>query len=142
MKRADKRADFRRLAELRLREAKVLLDRRYYAGAYYLAGYAVECALKACVAKLTMRYDFPDKNLAQRSHTHDLEKLVDVALLKTHFDIERHSNKYFDSNWNIAKRWSEEARYAVGISASSATELYAAITDPTNGVMQWLRKYW
>jgi HEPN domain-containing protein len=38
------RADFQKLAELRIREAKVLLDSKHYEGAYYLAGYAVECA--------------------------------------------------------------------------------------------------
>jgi HEPN domain-containing protein len=49
------RADLQQLAELRITEAKVLLDNGFYAGAYYLAGYAVECALKACIAKLTNR---------------------------------------------------------------------------------------
>jgi HEPN domain-containing protein len=33
----------------------VLLEAGLYAGAYYLAGYAVECALKACIAKKTAR---------------------------------------------------------------------------------------
>jgi HEPN domain-containing protein len=45
------RSDFHRLTEIRIKEAKVLLDRKCYEGAYYLAGYAVECALKACIAK-------------------------------------------------------------------------------------------
>jgi HEPN domain-containing protein len=47
------RADFHKLAEIRIKEARVLLDRKCYAGAYYLAGYAVECALKACIARKT-----------------------------------------------------------------------------------------
>lgn len=42
-------------------------------------GYAVECALKACVAKQVRRYDFPDKKLANEAFTHDLEKLVRVS---------------------------------------------------------------
>jgi len=33
----------------------------FFDGAYYLAGYAVECAIKACIAKGTRRYEFPDK---------------------------------------------------------------------------------
>jgi hypothetical protein len=45
------RRDFRTLAELRAEEARVLLRSRRQLGAYYLAGYAVECALKACIAK-------------------------------------------------------------------------------------------
>src|SRR5439155_18484686 len=55
------RADFHKLTEIRMREAKVLLARKCYEGAYYLAGYAVECALKACIAKRTQAHDFPPK---------------------------------------------------------------------------------
>jgi HEPN domain-containing protein len=39
------------LSKVRLKEATALLNLRMYDGAYYLAGYAVECALKACIAK-------------------------------------------------------------------------------------------
>ena len=44
------RADFQRLADVRIDEAGVLLAAGRWSGAYYLAGYAVECALKACIA--------------------------------------------------------------------------------------------
>jgi HEPN domain-containing protein len=44
------RNDLMRLSRLRIREARVLLEAGEFPGAYYLAGYAVECALKACVA--------------------------------------------------------------------------------------------
>jgi HEPN domain-containing protein len=92
MQLADRRADFKRLAELRLREAKVLLAKRYYAGAYYLAGYAVECALKACIAQRTRRYDFPDRKRGQDSHTHNLSQLVGVAQLQLALNNELSSN--------------------------------------------------
>ena len=77
------RRDLQRLAGVRISEAKALLDRRLYSGAYYLAGYAVECGLKACVAKRTRRYDFPDRKLASDSFTHNLNALVGVAGLQT-----------------------------------------------------------
>src|SRR5690242_7885063 len=48
--------DFKKLAEIRMAEARTLLKARHYDGAYYLAGYAVECALKACIAKRTKKY--------------------------------------------------------------------------------------
>jgi HEPN domain-containing protein len=54
------RYDFQKLARIRLEEAKVLLRHGKYEGCYYLCGYAVEFALKACIAKMTERYDFPD----------------------------------------------------------------------------------
>jgi HEPN domain-containing protein len=47
------RTDLQQLAELRIKEARILLDGDSYSGAYYLAGYAIECALKACIAKRT-----------------------------------------------------------------------------------------
>jgi HEPN domain-containing protein len=64
-----------------LKEAKALLDAGLPDGAYYLAGYAVECALKACIAKSTLRYDFPDKTTVDKSYTHSLTQLVGVANL-------------------------------------------------------------
>ena len=53
------RRDFRRLAEEQLRDARVLMAGRRYAAAYYLAGYAIECGLKACVARQVKQYEFP-----------------------------------------------------------------------------------
>ncbi len=38
-----------------------MLNAGYPDGAYYPAGYSVECGLKACIAKGVQRYDFPDK---------------------------------------------------------------------------------
>jgi HEPN domain-containing protein len=55
------RTEFQSLAEVRIREAKALLDAGLWDGAYYLAGYAVECALKACIAKRTRAEDFPPR---------------------------------------------------------------------------------
>ncbi len=51
-------------------------------GAYYLADYAVECALKACIAKGTQRGDFPDKKTVDSSYTHNLNDLIKVARLE------------------------------------------------------------
>lgn len=53
------RYDLQRLADLRAAEARLLLDNGYWSGAYYLAGYAVECGLKACIARRVREFDFP-----------------------------------------------------------------------------------
>ncbi len=76
-----KRQDFQELATIRLKEARVLLEARCWEGAYYLGGYVVECALKACIAKQTEQYDFPDKKRVNDSHTHDLQELIRVGQL-------------------------------------------------------------
>ncbi len=70
------RSDLQRLALVRLDEAKALLDAGYWDGAYYLAGYVVECALKARIARQVQRYDFPDSNLAEKVH---VRKPVDLS---------------------------------------------------------------
>ena len=63
------RAEFQELANERLEEAKALLDVGKWNGAYYLAGYAVEIALKACIIKTLMSTDaFPEKEFSMELH--------------------------------------------------------------------------
>jgi len=60
-------------------DANLLLDNGQYDGGYYLAGYAVECALKAVIAARTRQHEFPDLNLAKKVYTHDLKELLDAS---------------------------------------------------------------
>lgn len=76
------KSEFEQLVSVRLSEGKTLLEQGLYQGAYYLVGYAVECALKAVIAKETKQYDFPDKTFAAKCFTHDLTHLVGLAGLK------------------------------------------------------------
>ena len=69
------RIDLQNLANVRLAEvASSLLLAGHPNGAYYLAGYSVECALKAVIASQTQLHDFPDKQRAIDSFVHDLER--------------------------------------------------------------------
>jgi len=69
---ADNRRDFQRLARMRLGEARVLIRHRNFEGAYYLTGLAVECAVKACIAKNKKRHDFPpDQTTLRDIYTHN-----------------------------------------------------------------------
>lgn len=78
---AQNRLEFQQIANERFIDAKALLAAGRYNGAYYLAGYAVECALKARIAKLTQAGDFPPKT-RDGYYIHDLEKLAVTAGLK------------------------------------------------------------
>ena len=49
------------LSETRIREAELLFNDDKFGGAYYLAGYSIECALKACICKQVKEFDFPNK---------------------------------------------------------------------------------
>ena len=136
------RNDLQTLSRDRLADARVLLRSDRHAGAYYLAGYAVECALKACIARQTSRYDFPEKKLANDCHTHDLSRLVGIAGLKTRLESALAADSGFELNWAIVKDWSEEDRYNSTISAAEARDLYSAITARRTGIMSWLRNHW
>ena len=97
------RKNFQSIARLRRSEAASLLKTRYYAGAYYLIGYAVECGLMTCIAKQTKRHDFPDKSLVKQVFTHDLEKLVKLSGLATTLETDLKANKNLELNWAIVK---------------------------------------
>ncbi len=110
------RKDLQELSSIRLREAKLLLAAEAPAGAYYLAGYAAECALKACIAKSTEKHDFPDKKRANDSYVHDLKKLVVVAGLTSELE-EALKQSEFALRWETVVQWNEESRYSKPFSA-------------------------
>lgn len=136
------RDDLQRIARLRVKEAKVLLENGYFSGAYYLLGYAIECALKACIAKQIKRYDFPDRKLINDSYSHELEKLLGVSGLKEKLQGEIRNNPNLEVNWAIVKDWSVESRYSTDISETAARDFYSAVTTRKNGVLSWLKKWW
>ncbi len=137
------KADLEQLADLRLTEAVALLRLTppMPDGAYYLAGYAVECALKACIAKLTAQYDFPDKNFAAKCFTHNPEVLVTQAGLEQARRAAMATDPKLAANWLTVKDWSEETRY-MRWTVAEATLLIEAIREPNHGVLQWVKTHW
>src|SRR5215471_1423931 len=96
------RREFQRLADLRASEAGVLARNRKQQGAYYLAGYSVECALKACIAKQTKRHEFPPKHdYVREVYTHNLNKLLQLAGLDKELEIDMKTNGALANNWNV-----------------------------------------
>jgi len=104
------RKELQSLARTRLVEARTLLDAGHGDGAYYLAGYAVECALKACIARETQRHDFPEKKIVDASHTHNLRELVKVARLEAARLEETSRDSLFRNHWDLVQQWSEHSR--------------------------------
>jgi hypothetical protein len=113
-----------------------------FEGAYYLAGYAVECALKACVAKQTREFDFPDKRLAERSYTHDLVQLLRISGVEANFAESIRANEALATSWDIVKDWSESSRYRWDVTEKSAEDIVAAVGNEKSGVLPWLKRYW
>jgi HEPN domain-containing protein len=106
-----------------------------------LTGYAVECALKSCIAKKTKRYDFPDRRIVIDSYTHDLNQLIKVSGLQREIDLEMRRDREFEVNWAIVKDWSEGSRYERR-DAATAKSLYKAVADSRHGVLKWLKRHW
>ena len=136
------RNDLQKLSKIRLKESKALLDSGLYEGAYYLAGYSVECAIKACIAKNTKKCAFPDKELAIHAWDHDLEKLVGLAGIGSKLKDEMKANKKLQVNWALVKDWKVDSRYELGISYSQAKDYYSACTTRKDGILSWIKKRW
>jgi hypothetical protein len=135
------RTVLQQLADVRISESKALLDAGQWSGAYYLAGYAIECALKACIAKRTQQYDFPNKDLAQKSYTHKIWDLVKVAELNFDRDADAKANVNLAANWLVVQDWEESSRYQEW-TEPDARRLYEAIADANDGVLPWIKGRW
>jgi HEPN domain-containing protein len=134
------RKDFQRLAELRAKEAATLAKTGNQQGAYYLAGFAVECALKACIAKKTRRHDFPaDKDYAGKVYTHNLDQLLMLAHLNAQLDTDMAARPLLANNWDLVRRWRVDSRYET--SNLGGRDLTLAVNS-TDGVLQWIKLHW
>ncbi len=118
-----------------------MLNQGFFDGAYYLAGYSVECAIKACIAKGTRRYDFPDKKKVELSHSHNLRDLVRVASLEDARIARANNDSEFRKYWDVVQSWSEQSRYRRH-SPESARKLLVAVGNRRHGVISWIKLHW
>lgn len=135
------RKELQGLARVRLKEARALLESGMPDGAFYLAGYAVECALKACIAKSTRRGEFPDRKKVESSHSHNLLQLCRVAGLEDDLRAHVAANVSFRTNWDYLQSWSEQSRYRRH-SPESARALWDAVGHQRNGVLSRIKQRW
>ena len=141
-----KRAAWQLLAEERLRDAETLLRAQRWSGAYYLAGYAVECGLKSCIlvrvaALPEILFEDKNKKFSTNCWTHDIEDLVRLADLEAVRALEIAVKPVLGRNWQVAKDWNETSRYH-SKSQAEAEKLFDAIDDKANGVLPWLTVRW
>ena len=135
------RSHLRQLAELRLSEAAILLEKDHPCGAYYLAGYAAELGLKAILAARFRADEIPDKGFVNSIYTHSLATLVDRSGLKADLESRQQLDPRFATNWEIVKDWNEDSRYEI-VSRSDARELIDALSSDPSGVFPWIRTHW
>jgi hypothetical protein len=136
------RDKLRLLCDGRLDEARVLLEGCFWTGAYYLTGLAVECALKACLAKAVKEYDFPDKKFVNDMYVHELESLVKLdGALWAQLQADMKMDRKLAVNWSTVKDWDDAKRYEV-VEELVAKGLYEATTEAGSGVVEWIRRRW
>jgi hypothetical protein len=107
----------------------------------YLAGYAVEGALKACFAKSVQRYDFPDKNRAAKIFIHKLSELAKLANLDSELAAATQPGSKLAGSWLLVCNWTEESRYATW-TKDQAEGIIEAIVGRTSGVLPWIKQRW
>jgi HEPN domain-containing protein len=127
----------------RIEDAKVLLDAGRWSAAYYIAGYAAECALKACILGRIDRTGivFTEKRFQEKCWTHSLEELVKQAGLDAELGMTIAAHPAFGVRWSIVKAWNELSRYGQS-PESDARELFDALVDDPDGILKWLQIHW
>jgi len=143
-------AHLKRLTTERLKDANALLQKKRYSFAYHATGFAVECALKACVLSqmvVTGWVFVPGdrKKSLQDVFTHDFQQLIQIAGLNS--ELEDHlresaaNRTAFPLHWKTVLEWKVEERYTPK-SKPDAEMLFKAVTAKPDGVLPWIKKYW
>ena len=135
------KTDLEALASVRLEDARFLLEADRSSSAYYLAGYAVELALKACIAKSLQPNIIPDKAFVLAIYTHSLQQLLKTAGLWPKFNEDAKADPKLAAAWGIASKWAESSRYELW-DRISAGNLIDAIGHAQHGVFQWVKRHW
>ncbi|PZA14036.1 DNA-binding protein [Rhodopseudomonas palustris] len=135
---AQDRAALQHLARERLAEARLLLANGHPSGAYYLAGYVLECALKAAIARQFRADEIPDLKRVSKIYSHDLSQLMDIAGLKSVLEAEIAVRPDLKKRWAIAAEWSERARYELWTDDRASAILDAIGGE--EGLFEWLLK--
>lgn len=124
------------MAEARPGDARLLLEHRRASNAYDLAGYSVEIALKASIARQIAADTIPDKDLIRNVYSHEFMKLVGLAGLSGELRREQPRDRTFAVHWAVADEWLPDARYR-SYTMFEAQALLDAIEDAEHGVMQF-----
>ena len=149
-----KRIEFQELATLRLEEASILLAKNYPDGAFYLAGYAVECALKSAIYRTLNIDDFFELNSAkahsakvkddvlQKFRTHDYGTLLALSGCYYKLDTAITLDVILGDAWTIIRTlsWTEQYRYET--TTRKGQVAVQGFIDSVNIFLQWIKTHW
>jgi hypothetical protein len=97
--------------------------------------------LKVCIAQQFVADTIPEKQFVNQVFSHDLKKLIGLAGLTTMLQARENSDTAFATSWAIVAQWDPEVRYT-SVDPITAQQFFAAIQDPTSGVMPWIKTFW
>jgi HEPN domain-containing protein len=135
------KADLEALADTRLDDAVHLFRATRYSAAYYLAGYAVELGIKACIASLFQANVIPEKSFVNAVYSHKLDELLGLAGIKRQLQDDMKNDAVLSAAWGVASKWNETSRYEMWDQFAAAS-MIQAVGDQNHGVLQWLKKHW
>ena len=126
-RRRTKRTVYEETSRRMLRDALFLLRHRRWHSAVYLAGYTVECRLKAAVCQFLNQ-----KTLPSEFQTHNLWALIVGAGLEQNMESDPQIGTYFDY---IESLWDVEIRYAGKTYGRNEAEKFL---DAVGRFVRWL----
>ncbi len=103
------RAEIRKIARARLKDAEALVRSKRYDGAVYLCGYVIELGLKARICQ-TLRWEsYPSRGNEFKHYasfkTHDLDVLLHLS------GVEAKIKEKYLADWSQIAEWDTTARY-------------------------------
>jgi hypothetical protein len=132
------RQDLLQLSEQWMQAARILLAAQSLIPAYQAGGIALECALKARIAKLTQAEEFPDRRLAEKAWKHDPTELLAAGDLVRYLDA---AGLPVQANWATVKDWKIESRYDQTIPLVTVNAFLDALDGQPDGILPWLLKH-
>ena len=136
-----RRTDLQARAQSITESAILLVKNHRWSDAYYLAGYAVELGLKACIAKQLSPETIPDKEFLKNILKHEFDLLIGLAGLRQELKEELRGDSVFAANWAIVGEWSTDRRYEA-VDPTSAQLFVSAVADSNSGVLEWIKRFW
>lgn len=141
--------EIKKLADLRLEEAEILLNNNKTNGAFYLLGYTVELHLKYKICKMLNIDDLFDVNCNLKKYfdgrnpffSHDLNTLLVFCGLKRKFDEAKSENKVlFKTTSLLFDVWSEKSRYDIQPKNTKDVQDTIELLKNENGLLSWILK--
>ena len=137
--------ELRKIANTRLRDAKILHKNKSHDGALYLCGYAIELSLKAVIAK-SLSSSGPastshipstkeEFRMIQSITNHDLDAILNLVPSNI---IQKVKTKYL-GEWSLVQKWNPEMRYAP-IRGSAAKKEAKGVIEAAEKILKYLSK--